>query len=266
MGCPIFVAAYWALIIRGGTYRLMSTTITVLHIQRQGPVEVERALEAIFAGEERTRALRLEGTYSAVLARALDSALDAGYRYLILRPRLDSTWTPLLELGNRAVGLDVELSRILGGCAVFTAFVYGDVLSGYRLTRDGALVDEYLSDPTYLADEDDPDDGAPLTPDDVEAARGRPELFSDLLPEGTTPADFARVVLRPGWWEEHDAGTVASAETDDEDEEEIVDEADRMRCIGLALELWEPSEYPFAQDPEEIANKVVGPAIALAFA
>jgi len=46
----------------------------------------------------------------------------------------------------------------------------------------------------------------------------------------------------------------------------VVDEVDRMRCIGLALELWGPSEYPLAQEPEEIPNQVAGPAIALAFA
>ncbi len=45
-----------------------------------------------------------------------------------------------------------------------------------------------------------------------------------------------------------------------------MDEADRMRCIGLALELWAPDEYPFAQDPEDNADKVAGPAIAVAFA
>jgi hypothetical protein len=44
-----------------------------------------------------------------------------------------------------------------------------------------------------------------------------------------------------------------------------VDEVDRMRCIGLALELWGPSEYPFAQELEDIANKDAGPTIALAF-
>ena len=27
-----------------------------------------------------------------------------------------------------------------------------------------------------------------------------------------------------------------------------MDETDRMRCIALALELWGPSEYPFAQN------------------
>ena len=47
--------------------------------------------------------------------------------------------------------------------------------------------------------------------------------------------------------------------------DDLVDEADRMRCIGLAFELWGPDDYPFAADPEEVPNRVAGPAIALAF-
>jgi hypothetical protein len=280
----------------------MSTSITVLHVQGQGPQEVEQAVEAIFAREERPRVLRIEGTYSAVLERVSDTKLPAGYRYLILRPHLESQWTPVLELGNRTEGLDVELSRTLGGSAVFTAFVYGDAVSGYRLARGAALVDRYASDPTYFSageadqgTEDGKDEETDEPLEMVETAEmlalaGHPERFADLLPPGTTAEDFARVVLQPGWWEEH-AGTEGSAgdadggnagydesglgegsaieqergETDGESEE-LVDETDRMRCIGLALELWGPADYPFAQDAEEMPNRIAGPAIALAFA
>lgn len=245
----------------------MSTTITVLHIQGHRPEAVEDALAAIFAREERPRALRIEGTYSAVLARATDPDLTAGYRYLILRPHASSTWTPLLELGNRTDGLDVELSRALDGAAVFTTFVYGDVVSGYRLARGGALVDHYASDPTYGAEETGEGDEAEAGA--IEDERGHPERFADLLPAGTPPEDFARVVLLPGWWEAHDEAAAISAATtedaEDGDEDELVDEADRMRCIGLALELWAPDEYPFAREPEDIPNAAAGPAIALAF-
>jgi hypothetical protein len=252
----------------------MSTTTTVLHIQGYSSEAVEDALAAIFAREERPRALRLEGTYSAVLARVSDPDLAAGYRYLILRPHSPATWTPLLELGNRTDGLDVELSRALDGAAVFTIFVYGDIVSGYRLARGGALVDRYTSDPTYVGagDEDDEPDGARAAPAqelDSEAQRAHPERFADLLPAGTTPEDFTRVVLRPGWWEAHDtdaAGSTDSTTADEGDADgDFVDETDRMRCMGLAMELWAPDDYPFAQDPEDIANAVAGPAIVLAF-
>lgn len=253
----------------------MPTAITVLHVQGRDPLAVEAALDAVFAAEERPRVLRLEGTYAAVLARVSDPDLSAAYRYLILRPHDASPWTPVLELGNRTEGLDVELSRRLDGAAVFTAFVYGDVVSGYRLARAAALVDSYLSDPTAItgeseaaADETDPD------ATDLEAARGHPERFADLLPTGTTADDFARVVLRPGWWEERDASNAPAASTaavaastggDESEEEEIVDEVDRMRCIGLALELWAPDDYPLARDPEDIPNAVAGPAVVLAY-
>lgn len=253
----------------------MSTSVTVLHVQGQRPEVVEDALTAIFAREERARVLRIEGTFSAVLSRATDPALEAGFRYLVLRPHLSSSWTPVLELGNRTEGLDVELSKALAGCAVFTTFVYGDVVSGYRLARAGVLVDRYLSDPTAVVEDGEagsvPEaDGTEVG--DVEALRGQPERFADLLPEGTAPEDFARVVLRPGWWEQRELGATGSnaeadvAETDNAEEEDVVDEADRMRCIGLALELWAPDDYLFAQEPEDIPNKVAGPAIAVAFA
>jgi hypothetical protein len=244
----------------------MEYATTVLHVQGATREAVEQALSAIFADEARPCALRLEGTFSAVLARVAAPDLDAAYRYLICRPHPDSAWVPVLELGNRAEGLDVELSRALGGAAIFTIFAYGDGLSDYRLIRAGALVDRYSSDPTYFATEDVP-------PDAIEAQRGHPERFADLLPTGTAPEDFARVVLRPGWWEEFDAertsedvGIAAEGEKAAEAEADLVDELDRMRCIALALELWGPAEYPFAGDLDETPNKRVGPAIALAFA
>lgn len=249
----------------------MSETSTVLHVRGQAPDAVEGALEAIFAGEERARVLRVEGSYSAVLARATAPELETSYSYVILRPHVPSQWTPILELGNRTEGLDVELSRRLGGAPVFTTFVYGDGLSGYRLARDGAVVDRYASDPSYFTEaaEDAEAASGPMGAAEderavIERERGHPERFADLLPEGTSPEEFARVVLRPGWWEEHDAGAAATRDDTDE-QEEWVDEADRMRCIGLALELWGPTDYPLAQDPEEISNAVAGPAIALAF-
>jgi hypothetical protein len=240
--------------------------ITVLHVRVHGPDEVEAALEAIFAAEQRLRALRVEGTYSAILARLTDSELAADYRYLVLRPHPAATWTPVLELGNRTIGLDVALSKALGGCDVFTAFAYGDDLSGYLCVRAGAEVDRYTSDPTYFADADQP----AQIPDhgDIEWERGHPERFADLLPEGTAPQEFAAVVLRPGWWEEHDDGALerGTGDAGQAQDEESVDETDRMRCIGLALELWGPAEYPFAQPAEEIPNAVAGPGIALAYA
>lgn len=277
----------------------MSTSLTVLHVRDAGPEEVERALDGIFAGEERARALRLEGTYSAVLRRVADPDVAAGYRYLILRPHGGSPWTPVLELGNRTVGLDVELSKALGGAAVFTTFVYGEAVSGYRLVREGAEVDRYLSDPTYFLDLEENHEGmgpgeqsGPLLAAVVEPERGHPERFADLLPPGTEPEDFWRVVLAPGWWEESSppnpkppVGDPISVRGEGEaeqramseegaaaeeraagEEEALVDEVDRMRCIGLALELWGPDDYPLAQEPEDIPDKVAGPAIALAFA
>ncbi len=253
----------------------MSIATTIFHIQGRAPEAVERALEQVFEREERSRVLRVEGTYSAVLARAADPALEASYRYLILRPKADSGWTPLLELGNRTVGLDQELSRLLGGATVFTIFVYGEAVSGYRVTRDGAQIDSYLSDPTYFsaqsgedADTDSPE-VAGEAPDvglitDPETERGHPERFADLMPAGTQPDDFARVVLRPGWWEEHESG--GTPEASESEESDLVDEVDRMRCIALGLELWGPAEYPFTAELEDVPNKDAGPALALAFA
>jgi hypothetical protein len=249
----------------------MSADRTVLHVYGHGPEAVERALAAIFANEERASALRLEGTYSAVLRHATSPTLMAGYRYLILRPHAPSPWTPVLELGNRTVGLEVELSRLLGGAPVFVTFVYGDTVSGYRLAREGAEVDRYASDPTFFAaeeereGEDTPESTGATIEALAAAERGHPERFADLLPGGTTPEDFWRVVLASGWWEEHEGSAPAVRAAGDEDEEALVDEEDRMRCIGLALELWEPQDYPLAQEPEEIADDVAGPAIAVAF-
>jgi hypothetical protein len=246
----------------------MSTSLAVLHVQGQPPAEVERALTDIFVREERPVVLRIEGTYSAVLERTTDPDLDAAYRYLILRPHPASAWSPVLELGNRTIDLDVELSRALAGCSVVTTFVYGDVVSGYLVARAGAEIDRYTSDPTYFipeaADGEEPagETALPL-PAGVEDERGHPERFADLLPPGTAPEDFARVVLRPGWWEERDAA--ASGQPADGAEDDLVDEVDRMRCIALAFELWGPDEYPFAADPGEVPNRVAGPAVALAF-
>ncbi len=249
----------------------MSVAITVLHVRGQGPDEIERALDAIFGGEERPQALHLEGTYNLVLDRLMDPAVTASYRYLTLQVHPSSGWTPVLELGNRTVGLEVELSKALGGCDVFTLFVYDDGLSGYVCARGGQELDRYASDPSYFADVEEleagdvPEDALAAEVSDFEAYRGHPERFADLLPAGTSPEDFVAVVLRPGWWEQQDADVEEEPLPEGDEEAEMVDEADRMRCIGLALELWGPTEYPFAQPAEEIPNVVAGPAVALAY-
>lgn len=242
----------------------MNGTITVLHVRNQPPEAVEQALNTIFAAEEREQRMRLEGSYSAVLARLTAQTLDASYRYLICRPHPASAWTPVLELGNRTEGLDVELSKALGGSDVFSTFVFGDVFSGYRAARGGNLLDQYASDPMYYMDEGGEREGGLAVAVTIEGLSGRPETFVDLFPSDTSPEDFARVVLRPGYWERLDQDDTAADEARDEDD--IVDEVDRMRCIALALELWGPEEYPFTRELEEIPNQVVGPVIALAFA
>ena len=238
---------------------------TILHVRGVAPAAVEEALTAHFAAADRSCVLRLEGTFSAVLARAANPELDATYRYVILQPH-DAPWVPVLELGTRGEDLDAALSAALAGADVFSVFVYGDVLSGYRLVRHGRVVDRYASDPTAFATE-------PLSSEEIEDQRGHPERFADLLPADTTADAFARVVLRPGWWEDRDAsaGTdmaVAAPLSDEDAEEEVelVDESDRMRCIALALELWGPTEYPFVIDLADLSNRLVGPALALAFA
>src|SRR6185437_13786507 len=129
----------------------MTTATTALHLRERTPEQIEEALAAIFAREGRAQTLRLQGTYSAVLGRLTDPAQEAPYRYLILPTLPDSPWTPLLELGNRADGLDCALSAALDGCAVFALFVYGEVVSGYRFVRDGDEQDRYLSDPDEFA-------------------------------------------------------------------------------------------------------------------
>jgi hypothetical protein len=253
----------------------MSTVSTILHVYGHDADAVERALTNIFAAEDRMGVLRLEGTFSAVLARVTDPDLDAAYRYLICRPHDVSRWTPVLELGNRTEGLDVELSRTLDGAPVFSVFDYGEAVSGYRLARGGVQVDRYISDPTWLEDDEEGNEGhqgnlsnegnAPAP--DLEALRGHPELFADLLPPDTAPEDFARIVLLPGWWEDYTASTgeESAAEEIAAEEGEFVDERDRMRCIALALELWSPTEYPLTQDLDDIENKTTGPGIILAF-
>lgn len=242
----------------------MSTATTIIHVQDRAPEAIERALEGLFARERRQRALRVEGTYEAVLERCVSPEVDATYRYLLLRPRATG-WASLLELGLRAGGLDVELSLALDGATVITIFEYDEVVSGYRVIQRGAEVDRYLSDPTAfegLVDGPDEPDSEParLTPEEIEAVRGRPERFASLLPAGAPPDDFARVVLRPGWWDAHYPGAAASSD------EDPVDEVDRARCIGLALELWAADEYPLAGELEDIPNAEAGPAIALDWA
>ena len=245
----------------------MSIATTIFHIQGQTPETIERALEAIFASEGRVRAPRVEGTYSAVLERVASPELDAPYRYLLLKTR-PTGWTPLIELGLRAEGLDIELSRALGSATVVAVFQYGEIVSGYRVVRQGSEIDRYLSDPTAFEEEDGETEetGAvaqTLSAEEIEATRGRPDRFADLLPAGASAEEFTRVVLRPGWWEERDSGETSAA--DDSGEGDFVDEVDRARCIGLALELWATDSYPLTDDLEDLPNIEAGPAIALAW-
>ncbi len=241
----------------------MTTATTALHLRERTPEQIEEALAAIFAREGRAQTLRLQGTYSAVLGRLTDPAQEAPYRYLILPTPTGPPWTPLLELGNRADGLDRALSAELGGCAVFALFVYGEVVSGYRFVRDGFEQDRYLSDPDEFAAMESSEGNDTPVVGNIEAFRGDPARFADLLPPDAPPEEFTRVVLRPGWWEDHERENQDDHEASDE---ELVDETDRMRCVGLALELWGASEYPFAGELEDGPDKGRSPAVALAFA
>lgn len=249
----------------------MSLATTVLHIQGRSPDEVEAALVRVFADEGRAQASRLQGAFSAVLARALDAEESSGYSYLICPPHAGANWTTALEMGSRADGLEGALSAALDGCAVLSLFTLGDGLSGYRLARGGVEVDHYLSDPDLFASMATEQEAADFQPPSdgtaaIEAARGHPERFADLLPIGTRPQDFSRVVLAPGWWEAQGMAGEPPAAASEEDGEDEVDEEDRMRCIGLALEVWGPTEYPFAGDLEDIDQRAVSPTIALTFA
>ncbi len=275
--------------------------ISIFHVFDHTPSEIEAAFDTIITQGAYVQLLRIEGTFSAVRTRLLAFVQEAKYHYLILRPGPGSAWTPVLQLGTSQGGLEATLSKLLGGCSVFSTFVsdvYGEFVSGYRLSRAGTEIDRYASDPSLLRllrDEQENAEDQPLEDDAAEddaagyeQERGHPERFADLLPAGTTAQDFSRVVLQPGWWEEYDRALDgdplrASAESETGDlegedselgdgmaeEEEgyalLVDEMDRMRCIALALELWGPSEYPFAQDVEDIPNRLAGPAIAIAF-
>lgn len=259
----------------------MSIATTIFHIANTDSQAIENALTAIFADEDRPQVLRLEGTYSAVLERVTDPDLTAAYRYLILRPKDTSRWTTLLELGNRTEGLETELSKRLNGAPVFALYTYGEDISGYRLARGDQEVDQYLSDPEYAESLRTSDEEAvPLTlatAGQADTLRGHPERFAELFPAGTTPEEFARVVLAPGYWETHGAVGTTGPSTDGTtgvnqgaeesgEEEDVVDEVDRLRCIGLGLEFWRPESYPFAEELEDIPNAEAGPAIVLAFA
>jgi hypothetical protein len=247
----------------------MTTATTVLHVRERSPEQIEEALTQIFALEGRAQTMRLQGTCSAVLGRLTDPELEAGYRYLICPTPADASWTPLLEVGNRADGLDRALSAALDGCAVVALFVYGEVVSGYRFVRDGVEQDRYLSDPEEFASMESTlesaEGDAAASAEDFNALRGDPARFADLLPPNAPPEEFARVVLRPGWWEERE-GVNPPETAPDDTEDDLVDEVDRMRCIGLALELWGATEYPFAGELEDLPNKGCSPAVALAFA
>jgi hypothetical protein len=243
----------------------MTTATTALHLRERTPAQIEEALAAIFTREGRAQTLRLQGTYSAVLGRLTDPAQEAPYRYLILPTPSSSPWTPLLELGNRADGLDRALSAELGGGAVFALFVYGEIVSGYRFVRGGVEQDRYLSDPDeFAAMEASDGDGAPAD-GNIEAFRGDPARFADMLPPDAPPEEFSRVVLRPGWWEERERGGQDDQSDLATSDDDLVDETDRMRCIGLALELWGASEYPFAGELEDGPDKGRSPAVALTF-
>jgi len=239
----------------------MSTTVTVMHVRDKRPEDVESALRSIFKDEDRTEVLRVQGSYSAILRRVADEDLFAPYRYIICSPHFPSLWTPVLEIGNRTVGLESELSRRLSGAPVVTLFVYGDAVSGYTVAREGVVVDRYVSDPEAITEE-----GEEATR--YEDVSGHPERLRDLLPTGTDPDDFRRIVLMPGWWENYEKGAALPQQAADKesDEEDIVDEVDRMRCIGLAFEFWAPDEYPLATEPEDIPNSATGPTIGIAFA
>lgn len=127
--------------------------------------------------------------------------------------------------------------------------VHDDDILFYNLCQNGADLDGYNSSPLYF-------ETARLPDDEIERQRHDPQPFTPLLPAGVTLTQLEEILDR-GWWSAWKRGAVDSdgMPTDDNDNDFLGSEADRMIALGELLQLnGADNDYPFSAWRDEITD------------
>lgn len=216
------------------------SSVALLHLHRIEQKAVAKALSTVLAE------WKFKYTHSGPVPvdgpTAMSTHLDKGVGYLcyLLSPR-QGNWTtliqPFADRDDTPFLADVanRLSQQLQTHALALLLHEGDVLF-YNLDYRGTPRDGYCSNPQHLADHR-------LNDKEVLNQRHQPKAFTPLLPRNVSIEQLQKM-LQAGWWQAFDGKQLDEA-GELVNDEDMVDEEDRMTALGNLLQLNGNAGYPF---------------------
>ncbi|MGZ4107925.1 MAG: hypothetical protein ACXVO1_11385 [Tumebacillaceae bacterium] len=158
-------------------------------------------------------------------------------------------WVSVIDVGDNPWIFDVapKLSQQLS-TYVLALHLHDDDVFVYQLSHNGNIADEYTSNPQNFEMDT-------LPKEQIEAQRHDPNKLAPCLPDDVTVEQIADL-LQAGWWHAYDNNTLDPSGFAPEDDDEYIEEEERMSEFGALLELAGPGgEYPYTawRDSEEIA-------------
>lgn len=217
------------------------SSVALIHLHRVEQKAAAKALSTVLAE------WKFKYTHSGPIPPdgpgAMPSHLDKGVGYLcyLLGPR-QGNWTtliqPFADREDTPFLADVanRLSQQLQTHSLALLLHEGDVLF-YNLDYRGTPRDGYCSNPQHLADHR-------LDDKEVLNQRHQPKAFTPLLPRNVS-IDQLQIMLQAGWWQAFDAKQLDEA-GELLNEEDMIDEEERMNALGNFLQLNGNTGYPLA--------------------
>ena len=172
--------------------------------------------------------------------------LNSGVFYLVTE-RL-TNWTTIVEL-NVNVDEPFYLFEIGNGMSSrlntysLSFHLHDDDVLLCNLDQNGDSVDGYNSDVQYFEDE-------PLERDEIIGQRNDGVAFSELLPPGKTVEGLVEILNR-GYWNAFDNKDLNEDGIPNDDKYDV-DEEERLREIGRYLEIYNATDFPYANWYEDI--------------
>jgi hypothetical protein len=185
----------------------------------------------------------------------VEEETETGARRFLVGPALDG-WVSILPSADLPEQLATaqRISEELHAPVVVLNLHNGDVFY-YWVFRNGDLVDQYDSNPDYF--------GEPRSPQELEAVRGHPARWAELLPAGSDPRDVEAILTQ----------TFAADEQKQPDADQLVlwgDEQfyDFARVLGIrnAAHSYEDASLEglegFVEQPEQFTEVAYAPPLS----
>jgi hypothetical protein len=184
----------------------------------------------------------------------IEEETETGARRFFVGPALDG-WVSILPSADLPEQLATaqHISEELHQPAVVLNLHNGDVFY-YWVFRNGDLVDQYDSNPDYF--------GEPRSPEELEAIRGHPARWAELIPPGTEPRDVEAILTQ----------TFAADEQNEQGSDQLVlwgdeqfDDFTKLLGIRNAAHSYEDASLEglegFVEHPEQFTEVAFAPPL-----